>query len=570
MNELQSKAVNGVRTFFSAALHESRGMHEAAYLLAAFAFLSQILALLRDRLLAHSFGAGETLDLYYAAFRIPDFLFAIIASLLSLYALLPVLSKLEREHEALMFSFLRRTLLVFFAAMGTVSAVAFLFAPQLVALAVPGFAAGEGGDTLVLLARILLLQPIFLGASNILANVTQMRHRFLLYSVSPLLYNLGIISGVLFFYPSLGISGLAWGVVLGAALHVAVQVPFFFSHKVERALPSERFLPTLGEVLRLSIPRTATLAAGQLTLLVLIALASLLSAGSISVFMFAWNLQAVPLTIIGVSYSVAAFPTLARLFAAGARSEFALHITGALRHIVFWSIPATVLVIVLRAHIVRAILGSGAFDWDATRLTAAALALFVLALVAQSVSLLIARAYYAAGNTIKPLLLAVLSVGVSVISSLALLSAFQSSALFRNFVESLLRVEDVSGSAVLMLALGYALGPLLQGVLGLFVFRRDFALSLSLGRLVFQSFSAAVIGGLTCYATLALTGQWFDPDTLLGIATQGSLAGVLGLCSTGGMLALLKNNELREIWAALRGRMKDAEPVALEPSDIAS
>src|SRR3989338_6099662 len=103
MNELQSKAVNGVRTFFSAALHESRGTHEAAYLLAAFAFLSQILALLRDRLLAHSFGAGETLDLYYAAFRIPDFLFAIIASLLSLYALLPVLSKLEREHEALMF-----------------------------------------------------------------------------------------------------------------------------------------------------------------------------------------------------------------------------------------------------------------------------------------------------------------------------------------------------------------------------------------------------------------------------------------------------------------------------------
>ena len=118
---------------------EVRGMHEAAYLLAAFSLGSQILALLRDRLLAGAFGAGHTLDLYYAAFRIPDFLFATVASLFSLYALLPILSRLEHEHEGLMISFLRDILGVFFAGMGIIAAIAFFFTPFLVPFIAPVF-----------------------------------------------------------------------------------------------------------------------------------------------------------------------------------------------------------------------------------------------------------------------------------------------------------------------------------------------------------------------------------------------------------------------------------------------
>jgi peptidoglycan biosynthesis protein MviN/MurJ (putative lipid II flippase) len=127
---------------------------------------------------------------------------------------------------------------------------------------------------------------------------------------------------------------------------------------------------------------------------------------------------------------------------------------------------------VLRAHIVRVILGAGAFDWAATRLVAAALALFVLSLLAQSVSLLIARAYYAAGNTIKPLILAVIEVAVSVASALALVVVFSTYPFFRSFIEALLRVEDVPGTIVLMLALGLTAGPwaVALGDIGLFGF----------------------------------------------------------------------------------------------------
>ncbi len=559
-----------VRSFLSAIGLEVRGMHQAAYVLALFALGSQLLALVRDRLLASAFGAGHTLDVYYAAFRIPDFLFATVASLLSLYALLPVLSRLQHEHPSLVIAFMRNILLLFFVAMGVVAGVAFVCTPWLVSLVAPGIAEGASRDSLILLTRILLLQPILLGLSNLFANLTQLRHRFLLYSISPLFYNLGIIFGIVFLYPKIGLPGLAWGVVIGALLHAAVQLPFFFGEKTERHLPFKETFKILREVLILSVPRTLSLAAGQLTLLCLIALASILTVGSISVFTFASNLQAVPLTIIGVSYSVAAFPTLARFFADGHREEFIKHIEGALRHIIFWALPASILIIVLRAHLVRVVLGAGAFDWAATRLTAAALALFVLSLLAQAIFLLIARAYYAAGDTGKPLFLAAVNIVFSVSSAIGLLLLFRNNQTFQTLIESLLRVADVPGTSVLMLPLGLSIGAAVQCGLGLFLLSRDFKLPLrSIARLSLQSFVASLIGGVAAYITLQLFGPVVDTKTLTGIVSQGAFAGLVGLITIGGVLWLLKSKELGEIIGALGKRIKSSEVVVVEPSDVA-
>jgi len=560
-----------VRNFLTAIGKEVRGMHQAAYLLAGFALASQVLALLRDRLLAGEFGASHTLDLYYAAFRIPDFLFATVASLLSLYALLPVLSRLEARGGAEAMSFLRRTLIVFFIAMGVIAALLFLVAPILVALIAPGLAADPSSrGELIILVRILLLQPIFLGASNIVAALTQLRNRFILYSVSPLLYNLGIIAGIIWLYPRMGIAGLGWGVVLGAIMHLSIQLPFFFAEKTS---PLERgeFVPSFFEVLKLSIPRTLALASGQFSLLALVALASLFAEGSIAVFTFAWNLQSVPLAIIGVSYSVAAFPTLARFHAAGNRAEFIRHIEEALRHMFFWSVPAVALTIVLRAQIVRVILGSGQFDWTATRLTAAALALFILSLAAQSVTLLIARAYYAAGKTKTPLLLGLLALVVTVSSAGALVFAFHASSGLRYFLEALMRVADVGGTSVLMLALGYTLGATAQCAAGMVMFARDFGVSYArFNKLLFQSVCASIIGGGAAYLALTLAGSLVDINTVPGIVAQGAFGGLAGGAVILGILRLLGNEELKEAIAALRRRFKDSPKVAVEPTDVSS
>lgn len=561
-----------VRSFFLAVVGlEVKGMHQAAYLLAGFAFGSQLLALVRDRLLASTFGASQTLDLYYAAFRLPDLLFVGIASLLSIYALLPVLSKIEVESPGVAISFLRRLLLLFFVVMGVVSAVAFVFVPELVRFIAPGLVEDPAREaSLILLTRILLLQPILLGASNLLANLTQLKHRFVLYSISPLLYNLGIIGGIIVLYPAMGLIGLAWGVVLGAALHMLVQVPFFAAERGGGELPWRKVVSYARETLMLSIPRTAALAAGQVSLLIVVALASLFPEGSIAVFTFAWNLQAVPLTIIGVSYSVAAFPTLARFFAGNNREEFVRHVEAALKHIIFWSLPAMLLIIVLRAHIVRVVLGAGVFDWAATRLTAAALALFVVALLAQSVSLLIARAYYAAGNTKKPLLLAALEVALSVGAAFALITVFNNSPFFKFFLESLLRVDDVPGTVVLCLALALCIGALVRAGLGLWWLVKDFKLTLAgAGRLTFQSFAAAVIGGGAAYATLQLFVPVVNLTTVLGVMGQGVAAGVVGLCATGATLYFLHNKELEEVAGSFKRRLAKDEVVAVEPSDVA-
>jgi len=556
-------AQNGMRAFLSVVGLEVRGMHQAAYLLALFALLSQLLGLVRDRLLASSFGASETLDVYYAAFRVPDLLFATIASLLSLYALLPVLSKLEQEGEGSA-GFLSRVLMLFFAVMAVCAAALFVLAPYLAPLIAPGL----NSPTLVTLMRILLLQPILLGASNIVASFTQLRHRFVLYSVSPLLYNAGIIFGIVVLYPRLGLAGLGWGVVAGAALHLLVQLPYF-AREERRRQPWATVVRSVRQVLALSIPRTLALASGQISLLVLTAMASFLAPGSIAVFAFAFNLQAVPLAIIGVSYSVAAFPTLSRLHAQGERSEFMRHIEAALRHVLFWAIPATVFVIVLRAQLVRTILGAGAFNWDDTRLVAAALALFIVSLCAQSITLLVARAYYAAGKTAKPLLFALFSVVVVVVSASLLTAAFHASPLWRNFLESLLRVSDIAGTTVLMLALAYALGAVVQAAAALRSFVRDFSMSLGpLRRLSFESFAAAVIGGAATYGMLALVGSRIDVTTAHGVVLQGIAGGVVGLLITGCTLVLLQNREIIEAYGALRKRLVK-EPPAVEATDVA-
>jgi len=540
-------------------------MHEAAYVLAAFALGSQLLALVRDRLLASTFGASETLDVYYAAFRIPDFLFATVASLLSLYALLPVLSRLEQKHQGLVVSFLRQALFVFFVVMGVVAGVLYIAAPWVVPWVVPGIAHPD----LVTLVRILLLQPILLGASNVIAALTQMRHRFFLYAVSPLLYNIGIIVGVVALYPYMGIAGLGWGVVLGAALHLLVQLPFFCKEKTQQTLPVRAAGKELLGVLALSLPRTLTLSAGQLSLLLLVGVASYFTAGSIAVFMFAYSLQAVPLTIIGVSYSVAAFPTLASLHAAGERAAFARYVEVALRHIFFWSIPATIMVVVLRAQLVRVILGAGAFSWDATRLTAAALALFIVSLAAQSATMLIARAYYAAGNTRKPLYFAAAGVLTTVGSALLFVQVFLSSDMVRAFVETLLRVNGVPGTVVLMLALGAAVGASVQFVYGFVLCMRDFNLSRSIYTLLFQSFAASVIGGAVAYGVLAATGAVGTINTALGLIVQGAMGGVAGLLTTALVLWLLGNQELAETLGAFKRRFGGTPP-QLETTDISS
>jgi putative peptidoglycan lipid II flippase len=225
--------------------------------------------------------------------------------------------------------------------------------------------------------------------------------------------------------------------------------------------------------------------------------------GSVAVLQFDYNLQSVPLTIIGMSYSVAAFPTLAELLAQEKKHEFNAYVLTALRHIMFWSLPVVTLVVVLRAQIVRVLLGSGSFDWSDTRLTAAVLGLFVLSLVGQSILLLLVRAFYAGGHTRTPLLLTLIGTGIGSLSAYGFYVWFTHSVWFQSLVSALFRLDTVSGTEVLMLPLGFTIGTLVQMVMMLVMMSRTFQVSFEgMGRHLCVSLGASLVGGCLAYLTL--------------------------------------------------------------------
>ena len=427
-----------------------------------------------------------------------------------------------------------------------VSVVVFIFAPKLLTLIFPGFS-GEAYTDLVLITRILLLQPIFLGASSLFASVVHVYRKFILYAVSPLLYNIGIIIGILFFYDIFGIAGLAYGVVLGALMHLALQVPFIVREGYLPKFGLKNHLSDIKEIALLSLPRTLALSANHISLLVLVGLASLINVGSISVFNLSLNLQSVPLVIIGASYSVAAFPTLARLYNSGNREEFFNQITVAARHIIFWSFPAIALFVVLRAQIVRVILGSGEFTWTDTRLTAAALAIFAVSLVAQSLILLFVRGYYAAGKTARPVIINVFSSILIIVFAFLFDYIFSTVPLWKNFIEALLRVEGIPGTAVLMLPFSYSFAVLINAVLFWITFQRDFSrFSKALSRTFFESLAAAIVLGFSAHIMLDILDNVLDINTFMGIFGQGLMSGIVGILSGILVLKLLRSRELSE------------------------
>lgn len=534
---------------------EVRGLHQAAYVLALFAFGSQILAIVRDRLLAHTFGAGPELDIYYAAFRIPDLLFVLFASVLSVYVLLPhVTKRSESKGPAAGAEVLSQVFTLFLFVYSAVALVIALTTPLYLPWLFPGFE--EQFESLTVLIRILLLQPFLLGLSSLCGVVTQMSHRFILYAISPLLYNIGIIIGIGALYPFFGLTGLVWGVVIGAVGHLLVQVPYTLHNSHRFGFTTNVDWKLMWSIMASAIPRSITLSISQIVLLILIGMATVMSVGSVSVFQFAYNLQSVPLAVIGMSYSVAAFPTLSSLFAKQDRNGFNVQLLTAFRHIIFWSMPIIALVIVLRAQIVRVLLGSGEFNWTDTRLTAAVLAVFVISLVAQAILLLLTRAFYACGRTVTPLIIALFSGISAIVLAHVFIALYQHAPQTQAYIEASLRVSGVGGTEVLMLVAAFIVGQFIQLGLMMAVSVREFKINYHLlARLLGQSILAAVLGGVAAYITLSFIVDGVNQETFLGILIQGFTAGVIGLLVVFLTYRYLKSPELAELLRSFKAKV---------------
>ncbi len=555
-----------VSKIFKLLNRQSQGINEAALLLGLFTFVSQILGLVRDRFLATYLGAGQNLDVYYAAFKIPDFLYVSVATLAAITVLLPYLSEKYGAGDAAGHDNAKKfldqvftALLIFLVGL---SIVLFILMPWLAKLVAPGFDAGAL-KTLTGLSRIMLLQPIIIGVSNMLGSVTQMFKKFFVSALSPVFYNLGIILGIVFLYPLFGVTGLAFGVILGALLHLAIQIPVLIQSGFIPRLTTDISFSEIKSIILTSIPRTIGLSMSAFTALILTSVASLLGTGSISIFNLTNNMLNVPIGIIGISYAVASFPTLVALYNTNDRNQFAKHIINATRKIMFWAIPVTVLFIVLRAQIVRVILGSQSFSWNDTRLAAAALALFVIGLVSQSLVHLFVRGYYAAGNTKKPLITNTISQIFIVAVALVLLVVIRRSEGVNELLRTLLRLQGVPVIDLLALPLAFALGNVVNSVALWKMFTRDFPETnvYPIIRTTVQTIAASLCMGVITYGALNFLVIIFNQNTFWGIFFQGFIAALFGILMFLTILIMLKNEDIFEFGRSLRRKFWKADVV---------
>ncbi|MBI2451415.1 MAG: murein biosynthesis integral membrane protein MurJ [Parcubacteria group bacterium] len=430
----------------------------SAFILGASILISRILGIFRDRLLASEFGAGDALDIYYASFQIPDFIYNLIVAGIFSAAFLPIFVDywLKDKNEAW-----RLTNIVINVLAGIliiVSLILSLLAPVIMPVFFPGFSA-QKIQAVVKLSRIMFLSPFFLGLSAILSAVLHSLKKFLVYGLAPIFYNAGIIIGIVFFFPLFGLSGLAWGVVLGAFLHFFIQAPVLFRAGFKPKLIFNFQDHGLKKIVLLTIPRSLTLAANQINLLFIAAFASTLSAGSLAVFNFAHNLQSIPIGLFGLSFALSAFPDLAALSSKEAKEEFHKYLFDVILKIFFFVIPISVLIFVFRAQIVRVVLGAGEFGWRETRLVAASLGVLSLSVFAQSLLTLLARAFYALKDSLTPFLARIVAVIVNILLTFIFFRFFKEKA-FLNFLSSLLKLNSLPDIGIVLLALAFAIGEI--------------------------------------------------------------------------------------------------------------
>jgi len=540
-------------------------LNMAALILGAANLLSRILGMLRNRLLAGHFGASRELDMYLAAFQIPDFLFVIFLVGAASAAIIPVfLAAKENDGEAARI-FIYQLLAIFASLALVLSLAVAIFAPSFIHLVTPGFTPAEREAT-VRLTRIMMASPVFLGLSGILASVMQAEGKFLVFAISPILYNIGIIAGILFFLPTFGLPGLALGVILGAVLHFASQIPAFlrlgFSPAVAMsALKKWRgaFRSSLGRVAALSLPRVLALSMSHATFIALIAFASRLNAGSISVFQFAFDLYSLPVGIFGVSYAVAAYPGLCDAARAADASRFAALFKKTAAAMLFWIVPFTIFTFILRSAIVRLVLGSGRFSAEDAHLTAAALGVFAIAIVLEPARILLLRAFYAIGNTRKPLIIGVIGSVATLAGAFLFLPIFENRAgFFTRVVASFLTLGDIPHIEIIGLALTFSFGLLVQTAVLVAAFvkeaKKNFSAPIALpsNGETLKILLAVIGGGFACVVALHGTARFIDLNTFRGVLMHGSIAFFAGFAVYAGLLYLWGNQEVRQLAALLR------------------
>jgi putative peptidoglycan lipid II flippase len=381
-------------------------------------FLSRILGWVRLIVITNEFGAGTQLDAYFAAFRLPDAIFQLVAAGALSSAMIPVLAGLfTRDEEQRAWRVVSTVLNIMLLALVTLSAVVAIFAPQIVPLFTPGFDS-VGIELTIRLTRIMLLSPVMLALGAVASSVLNARGRFGAAAVAPSLYNIAIIAGALLLGPWLGVEALAIGVVAGSLLHLGIQIRPMIRERFQLSFAINLSDPAARQILLLMAPRALGLGANQITFIVATTLATGVGLGAVTAYNVAWTVMQIPLGVIGFPLGVVLLPSLSRAVAAGSVKEFGQLIVRSLRLMLWIMLFVTAVGIVLRRQGVALLFDYG-LDERAISLTSDTLSFLLLGLAGHSLVIILARAFYSGHDTRTPVLTALSDMAVCTLVSVA-------------------------------------------------------------------------------------------------------------------------------------------------------
>ena len=481
--------------------NKSKTIASAAIILGAASLVSRLLGLVRDRILAGQFGAGDELDVYYAAFRIPDLVYSILVLGAITAGFIPVFIDYLQKDKKDAWHLANSILNIIGTSLIIVCFILIIFAPWLIKLIAPGFSPEKMALT-VKLARVMFLSSFFLGISTILGGILRSFKRFLIYSFGPIIYNLGIIFGALFLVEDYGLLGLAYGVVLGSFFHMAIQIPTALFCGFKWAPVFDFKFKGVRRIFKLMPPRVLNLTLFQLDYLAMTIIASFLAVGSVTIYNLAYNIWSFPLGVFGISFVLAVFPKLSESAQRKDVNGFVKEFSLVARQILFFTLPSAMLFIVLRSQIVQVILGTGNFNAHDVSLTLKTLAYFSISLFAEALILLFLRGFFAWEDAWRPFLIGFFATLVRI-----------SAAWF------LSRSMGVPG-----LALGFSLGGIFYMIMLFVLLRRK--IGFIDGKRMFISGTkmvlASLLAGLAAYIILQIL-------MISNILIQGLLAGIVGI-----------------------------------------
>ena len=521
--------------------------------------MAKVISLLQTLIIAQAFGVGRELDAYVAANRIPELIVILISGGALTHAFIPVFSGFITKGDLdAAWNLSSHLINSIFSLALIISGLVFLLTPWLVSNVVaPGFDAATARNTVEMM-RILLLSTIIFAVSGIFSGILNSHQHFLLPALAPIVFDLGILFGVLFLMPRFGVHGIAAGAVIGAALHLSVQIPGLVRYKMRWRFELGLNNPQLWRVIRLMLPRIGGLGVFSLNFLVMNNIASRLGVGSVSALDWGWRLMQIPQTLIGTAMGIVIFPTLAALSEmndlAGKRGAM----TGALRFILISSIPSAIGLIVLGRPLIG-LLERGAFDASASVLVYSTLTMFTLGLIVHSALEVIARSFYADKDTLTPLFAAlggalinfVFALMLSDVRTVDASSLLNSAARTMPFLGYQPEIGNVSG-----LALANSLGVMFEVLSLLYILRRRWRGIQEdvLAATVIKTLTASLVMAAAIVAVdLLWTGVIAGNGLTLMIARL-AVEGVLGLLVFLAVALLLRMPELGEFWAIIRRR----------------